>query len=172
MRRAQQQAITFAAYDSASTTGALKSGLTLLASDVQISKDGGAFAPATNAPAELGTSGCYAITFTAAELNCGYFFALVTKAGMRPHPIDGAPDSHPAAAVVDDVANTATTFVTDLTAAGDDFYAGAGVRFTTGALAGQVREIESYDGATKALTLAVALTAAPAAGALFELVDS
>jgi hypothetical protein len=52
MRRAQQQTITFPAYDSSVSTGATKTGLTLLNTDVKISKDGAAFASATNAPAE------------------------------------------------------------------------------------------------------------------------
>jgi hypothetical protein len=172
MRRAQQQTVTFQAYDSAFSTGVTKSGLTLLASDVKISKDGGAFASATNPPVEIGATGRYSLVLTADETNCGWFHAYIEKAGMRPADIVGSMDSHPAAAVVDDAANSATTFVTNLPSATDDFYAHAGVRFNSGALAGQVREIESYDGATKAVTLAVALTAEPAAGDLFELVDS
>jgi hypothetical protein len=170
MRRAQQQTITFPARDSASSTGALKTGLVLLASDVLVVKDGSA-AAATNAPVEL-SNGLYNLTLTAAETNCGWLLVLVTKTGMRPEVFGGATDSHPAAAVVDDAANSATMFVTNLPSAADDFYASAGVRFNSGALQGQVREIESYDGAAKAITLAVALTAEPATGDLFELVDS
>jgi hypothetical protein len=172
MRRAQQQTVTFSALDSSVTTGATKSGLALLASDVQISKDGGAFASATNAPVELGSTGRYSLVLTAAETNCGWFHAYIEKTGMRPQEIVGAMDPHPAFAVVDDAANSATTFVTNLPSAVDDFYASAGLRFNSGALQGQVREIESYDGAAKAITLAVALTAEPATGDLFELVDS
>jgi hypothetical protein len=172
MRRAQQQVIVFPAFDSASSTGALKSGLTLLASDVQIIKDGGSPAAATNAPAEIGSTGMYALALTAAEANCGYLAILVTKAGMRPQPLYGAMSDHPAASVVADAGNTATTFVTDLAGSSNDFYAFQGVRFTTGALAGQTREIESYNGTTKAITLVDPLTSIPAAGSLFELIDS
>ena len=169
MRRAQQQAFAFPAYDSASLTGALKSGLTLLASDVQISKDGGAFAPATNAPAELGSTGVYALTLTKDEANCGYVLILIRKAGMRDQVEGGALDGQPAAAVV---SGSATTFVTNLAEAVDDFWKGAGVVFTSGALKGQVREIASYAGASKAITLDVALTAAPAAGDAFVIINS
>lgn len=172
MRRAQQQTIAFPAYDSTVSTGALRSGLALLATDVQVSKDGGAFADATNAPAEIGSSGIYSLVLTAAETNCSWLVVKITKTNMRPQIEHGAMDSHPAFAVVDDPANTATTFVTDLTSAVDDFYAGAGVCCNSGALQGQVREIASYNGTTKAITLDIALTAEPAAGALFELVNS
>lgn len=172
MRRAQQQTIAFPAYDSTVSTGALRSGLVLLATDVQISKDGGAFANATNAPAEIGSSGVYALTLTAAETACAWLCILVTKAGMRPAVIDGALDGQPHAAVVADAGNTATTFVSDLSEATSDHWAGAGVVFTSGTLKGQVREIESYNGTTKALTLAEPLTAAPSTGDRFVLINS
>jgi len=170
MRRAQQQTITFPAYDSTSTTGALKSGLTLLAADVQVIKDGVA-AAATNAPAEIGSTGIYSLVLTAAETNCGYLLLLITKSGMRPQVEGGAMDGQPAAAVVADAGNTATTFVTNLTETVDNFWKGAGVVFTSGALKGQVREIASYNGTTKAITLDVALTGAPASGAAFVLIN-
>lgn len=172
MRRAQQQTITFPAYDSTSSAGALKTGLGFLAADVQLSKDGGAFAAASAAPTEIGTTGVYALALTAAETRCGWLTILVTKAGMRPQVVQGAMSGHPAAAVVADGGNTATTFVTDLTETSDDHFAYAGVRFTSGALKGQVREIAGYNGTSKAITLAHPLTAAPAPGDLFNLVDS
>lgn len=170
MRRAQQQVITFEAID-ATNALVLKSGITFITGDVQISKDAGAFANVTNLPVEIGSSGVYALTLTAAETNCGWMHVKATKASMYPTKVSGATDPHPAATVVAG-ANTATTFVTDLTATADNFYAGAGVRFNSGVLQGQVREIASYNGATKAITLVVPLTSVPATGALFELVDS
>ncbi len=170
MRRAQQQTVTFPAFDSTVTTGALRTGLVLLTSDVQISKDGGAFAAATNAPVELGTTGVYALTLTAAETACGWLTVLVRKTNMQSQVVAGATDSQPSAAVVADAGNTATTFVSNLTETGNH-WAGAGVVFTSGALRGQVREIASYNGTTKAITLDVALTAAPAASDAFVLVN-
>jgi hypothetical protein len=171
MRRAQQQTITFPAIDSTVGAGATKPGLTLLASDVQISKDGGAFASATNPPVELGSTGRYALTLTAEETNCSWIHVYVEKGGMRPLDITGALSDQPAAAVVADGGNSPDSFVTNLTSAANDFWAGAGIVFTSGALAGQVREIDSYDGTTKAITLVEPLTAAPAAGDLFVIIN-
>lgn len=171
MRRAQQQTITFQAYDSAFADGRTKSGLSLLATDVKISKDGGALANATNAPVELGTSGRYALVLTAAETSCSWLHVYIEKAGMRPADIAGALGEQPAAAVVADAGNTAIAFVTSLTEAANDFWRGGGIVFTSGALKGQVREIANYNGTTKALSLVEALTAAPAAGDTFLLIN-
>jgi hypothetical protein len=173
MRRAQQQTITFPAYDTASQTGALKTGLLFVPSDVKITRDGAAGVDATNAPVEVvNMPGIYAWTPTVAEFNCGWPLALITKAGMRPQVIFGAMAMHPTASVVADAGNTASTFVTDLPSSVNDFYLCQGVRFTTGALAGQTREIAGYNGSTKAITLAIPLTSAPAATDRFELIDS
>jgi hypothetical protein len=171
MLRAKQQTISFPAYDSSVTTGATKTGLALLAADVKLSKDGGAAVAATNPPVEIGTTGRYSLVLTAAETNCGYLHIWIEKAGMRPQDVYGFADEHPAAAVVADGANTATTFVTNLPSAVTDFYKGAGVAFTTGALAGSgPKEIASYNGTTKAITLAGPLPAIPAGGDLFSLI--
>lgn len=171
MRRAQQQTITFTAYDSTSPVGATKSGLTLLAADVKVSKDGGAFAPASNAPSELGSSGRYALVLTSDEANCSWLHVYIEKAGMRPADVFGPMDGQPGASVVADAGNTATTFVTNLTETANDHWAGAGVVFTSGALKGQVREVESYNGASKALTLVEPLTAAPVASDAFVIIN-
>lgn len=172
MRRAQQQTITFPALDSTVTTGATKSGLALLASDVKISKDGGAPASATNAPTELGTSGRYALVITAAEANCGWFHAYIEKAGMRPQDVYGSMSDQPAATVVSDAGNSATTFVTSLTSAVTDHWKDALVCFTSGALAGQVKKVTGYNGTTKALSFTSGFTAAPATGDSFILINS
>jgi hypothetical protein len=66
-----------------------------------------------------------------------------------------------------DGAPGATTFITSLTSAVTDFYAGNVLAFTDGALKTQARRILSYNGSTKAVTLESALTAAPANGAAF-----
>ncbi|MBA2687791.1 MAG: hypothetical protein H0U64_06805 [Gemmatimonadaceae bacterium] len=172
MRRAQQQSVTFAAIDSVSPT-ALKSGLTLLVSDVKISKDAGAFASATNAPTELGVTGVYALTLTAAETNCGWLQVLVTKTGMYPNAsVMGAMSDQPAAAVVADADNVATLFVANLTSAVTDFWKDAVVVFTTGALAGQLKRVTGYNGTTKALSFAAGFTSAPATGDLFVIINS
>mgnify|MGYP003598711167 FL=1 len=53
-----------------------------------------------------------------------------------------------------------TAFTTDLTEATNDHYTGRMVTFTSGVLAGQMREITGYNGTTKAITVA-AMTDAP-----------
>lgn len=171
MLRAQQQIISFPADDSTVTTGAKKSGLVFVASDVKISKDGGTFASATNAPVEIGSTGRYALTLTAAETNCGFLHVYIEKSGMRPQDFYGFAHPAPAAAVVTDAGNTATLFMTNLSSAVNDFYKDALLRFTSGSLAGQVKKISAYNGTTKVVTLASAFTAAPTGGDLFVLVN-
>jgi hypothetical protein len=171
MRRAQQQTITFPAYDSTVSTGALLAGLTFLASDVKVSKDGAVAVDATNAPVEItGMPGMYALTLTAAELECSWPTVLVTKAGMRPCPLYGGMDAQRTAAVAG-TGQTTTSFATDLTETTTDAHKGKLARFQSGALAGQVRKITAYNGTTKALTFTDAFSAAPSAGDVFALID-
>lgn len=172
MRRAQQQTITFPAYDSSVTTGATKTGLVLLNTDVKISKNGAAYASATNAPSEINSTGRYSLVLTAAEANCAWLHIYIEKAGMRPQDVYGAMSDQVAQAVVADAGNSTTSFVTDLTSAVTDFWKGTLVVFTTGTLAGQVKKVTGYNGATKALTVADGFTAAPGAGDLFLLVNA
>jgi|GWRWMinimDraft_5_1066013.scaffolds.fasta_scaffold04220_3 hypothetical protein len=70
-----------------------------------------------------------------------------------------------------DAAATTTTFVTGLTSAVDDFYNDSMLVFTDGALAGQVRAIYDYVGATKTIVLEEALTSAPVNGVAFAIVS-
>ena len=64
------------------------------------------------------------------------------------------------AAAVNDAAASTTVFITTLGSAVNDYYNGKILTFTSGALAGQQREILDYVGATQAATVA-ALTSAP-----------
>jgi hypothetical protein len=171
MRRAQQQTITFAAEDSTLSTGARKSGLSILASDVKISKDGGAFASATNAPTEIGSTGRYALVLTATEMNCGWIHIYVEKTGMRPWDREGETDPQATFAVVADGSNSATSFVTNLTSAITDAHKGKFVRFQTGTLAGQLRKVTAYNGTTKALSFADGFSAAPTAADVGTFLD-
>ena len=69
---------------------------------------------------------------------------------------------------VNDAGASSTVFITALTEASDDHYNGAFLLFvTSGNLIGQARRVSDYDGATKTITLASALTEAPANGAAF-----
>jgi hypothetical protein len=70
-----------------------------------------------------------------------------------------------------DASATTTTFVTGLTSAVDDFYNDSMLVFTDGALAGQVRSIVDYVGATKTIVLEEPLTSAPVNGVAFTIVS-
>jgi hypothetical protein len=70
-----------------------------------------------------------------------------------------------------DAAATTTTFVTGLTSSVDNFYNDSMLVFTDGALAGQVRAIYDYVGATKTIILEEALTSAPVNGVAFAIVS-
>lgn len=79
--------------------------------------------------------------------------------------------SRPTGSVVSDAGNSATAFKTDLSSAVDDFWVGAYLKITSGALSGQVRKVADYNGTTKIVTLAAALTGTPADGVTFALVN-
>ena len=68
---------------------------------------------------------------------------------------------------VNDAGATTTVFITDLTSAVNDFYRDMQLTFTSGVLAGQIRVISAYTGATKTVTLDEATTSAPANGVTF-----
>jgi hypothetical protein len=70
-----------------------------------------------------------------------------------------------------DAAATTTTFITGLTSSVDNFYNDSMLVFTDGALAGQVRAIYDYIGATKTIVLEEALTSAPLNGVAFAIVS-
>jgi hypothetical protein len=70
-----------------------------------------------------------------------------------------------------DAAATTNTFATGLDSAVDDFYNDSMLVFTDGALAGQVRAIYDYVGATKTIILEEALTSAPVNGVAFAIVS-
>ena len=75
---------------------------------------------------------------------------------------------------VNDAAPSASGFVTNLPSAVNDFYDGSLLTFTSGALDGQSHQVNSYNGATKAVTFAALdqWTSAPANGDTFDLAFS
>jgi hypothetical protein len=79
--------------------------------------------------------------------------------------------SQPAGAVVSDAGNSATSFKTDLSEATNDYWKDTLLLFTSGALAGQVKKVSSYNGTTKVITVASAFTGTPAAGDTFLLIN-
>jgi hypothetical protein len=70
-----------------------------------------------------------------------------------------------------DASATTTTFITGLDSAVDNFYNDSMLVFTDGALAGQVRAIVDYVGATKTIVLEEPLTSAPVNGVAFSIVS-
>ena len=70
-----------------------------------------------------------------------------------------------------DASATTTTFTTDLDSAVDNFYNDSMLVFTDGALAGQVRSIVDYVGATKTIVVEEPLTSAPVNGVAFTIVS-
>lgn len=73
--------------------------------------------------------------------------------------------------VVDDAANTASTFETNLAETDDDHWNGAFLLAASGDLAGQVRRVTDYDGTTKFITVDGGFTAEPAAAVSMVLVN-
>lgn len=70
-----------------------------------------------------------------------------------------------------DASATTTTFITGLDSAVDDFFNDSMLVFTDGDLAGQVRSIVDYVGATKTIVLEEPLTSAPVNGVAFTIVS-
>jgi hypothetical protein len=73
--------------------------------------------------------------------------------------------------VQSDGGNAVTQVKTDRTEAVNDYWLGAYVRVLTGALAGQIKRVTGYVGATKIITFG-AFTGIPANGVLVELINS
>lgn len=142
--------------------------LTFGASDVRISKDGGAFANATNSPSFL-ENGCYSHTLTAAEMDATHILVVVSQAGVGRTSKDFATHGLPTGSVV--TGTSSTSFVTNLTSAVDNYWKDLFCTFLTGALAGQTKVVTGYVGATKALTFTSGFTAAPSASDGFVLVN-
>lgn len=79
-------------------------------------------------------------------------------------------DSMKTGTVVDDAANSSSTFETDLTETADDYYVGNVVAFSSGTNISQARRISAYNGTTKFITVSPAFDAEPdAADAFFIL---
>jgi hypothetical protein len=77
MTRAAQRTLAIPLYDEGAPDN-LKTGLT---PTVTVSLDGGAFAAATNSATELGTTGVYALTLTADEMDADVVTVKVTASG-------------------------------------------------------------------------------------------
>ncbi len=78
---------------------------------------------------------------------------------------------YPTGAVVANGGNTASSFVTNLTEAGTDYWKDCFLRFTAGANVGAAHRISAYNGSTKAVTLATAFAVTPTAADAFEIIN-
>lgn len=76
-------------------------------------------------------------------------------------------DSMKTGAVVDDAANSSSTFLTDLTETATDYYAGNVIAFSSGTNITQARRISAYNGSTKFVTVSPAFDAEPDAADTF-----
>lgn len=152
------------------STGQLQANPTLASGDVQISKDGGAFANITTLPTVSPASGrSVQVSLSATEMAAdSIVIQFVDAAGAEWNDlfVDLQTDGVLTGFEVDDAVATPTTtvFRTSLTEATDDHFNDMFAHFISGNLQGQSRKISDYDGTNKEITLATALTEAPADG--------
>lgn len=146
------------------------SGVTWDAGDVQLSKDGAAFANTTNLPTELGSTSVYSLALTAAEVNTNWITLRFTDAAITTKVITIETTGETTGSAVTGTLTT-TQFTTDLSSAVNDFYKDTLITFTTGNLAGQVKRVSGYNGTSNLITANAAFTEAPANGDLFRLLN-
>ena len=170
VRRAESFTITIAAVD-VEKRPARKAGIIFAPGDARISTDGGAFAPAVNVPAEIGSSGRYALTLTAPEMDGAWVHVYVEKDGIDPIDVFLGTAGNPSGAVVADGGNSTAAFKTNRGEATADHWKDCLVLFTSGALAGQVKKASGYNGVTSVLTVSSAYTGIPAPGDRFVLIN-
>lgn len=148
----------------------MATGLTISAGESQISLDGGAFANTTNLPTELGTTGKYPLTLTAAEVNANSIYVRITDGGSEVFGQHYFTTGEPTGAVVADGSNTAQTFETDLSESTSDYWKDVLILFTSGSLINQIKRVSAYDGSSKFITANTPFTGAPSGGDLFVLI--
>lgn len=149
--------------------------------ELKVCKNGGAWTNSAGTWSNRG-EGAYDYTPTASELDTlGYILVKVLVSGIRINTAAAQVQSEDPyvspnvrAAVSTDAGNTALTFETTLASTTNDFYKGPTlIHFTSGTLAGQTRALaatNAYNGTTKFITLANALTSTPTPGDEFELI--
>jgi hypothetical protein len=134
------------------------------------------FLPTTNVPVEIETSGRYALTLTAFEMDRAWVHVMIEKDGIDPLDIFLGADGSPTGTVGPhgsntDGSNTAATFFTSLAEAVDDHWKDCLLMFTSGALAGQVKKVIGYNAGTRFITVATPFTAVPASDDRFVLIN-
>lgn len=168
IRKNHDHLITFPLYDNTDRSQR-KSGVTSW-SGLRVSKDGGAFASATNTPAEIGL-GVYSLVLTAAEMNCDVIHVLIDAPEADPADQSIHTSGDPSGSVVADGGNTTSQFKTDLTQTDDDYWRGAYLLITSGELDQQLKRVIAYDGTTKIITIFETLTGVPVDGDRFLLIN-
>lgn len=79
--------------------------------------------------------------------------------------------AYPTGTVQSDAGNSASQFKSDRSEAADDYWNEAFVQITSGALAGQVRRISGYVGATKIVSVSPGFSGTPANGVTFTILN-
>lgn len=139
---------------------------TLATGDAKVSKDGGSLANLGTLPAVTpASSKLIKVTVSATEMDADNVSIVLSDAAGDEWAdviVNIQPTGLMVPSAVNDASATTTSFVTDLTETTDDHYNDLFLVFTDGALQGQSRKISDYNGTSKTITLATALTDAPA----------
>lgn len=139
---------------------------TLAAGDVKVSKDGGAEANLGTLPVVTpAASTSVKVTVSASEMdadNVTITFRDASGAEWCDAKVNVQPSSLVLNGTVNDAGSTTTDFDSTLTGFGDDFFNGAFLLFTDGALQGQSRKVSDYVSSSGNFLLTPALTSAPA----------
>ncbi|HEU0138938.1 MAG TPA: hypothetical protein VFQ79_04475 [Bryobacteraceae bacterium] len=138
VRRGAALTVSFAAVD-VELRPQRKGGTPWSGGDVLVSKDGSPFANAANLPSEIGSTGRYALTLTAAEMDAAWLHVVVERDGIDPVDLLIGTAGNPSGTVFADAGNTASQFKTDRTEGTTDHWKDCLLLFTSGALAGQVK---------------------------------
>lgn len=142
----------------------LKSNPTLASGDVKVSKDGGASANLNTLPSSPNSDTDVKVTVSASEMdadNVAITFRDAAGAEWCDLKVNIQPSSLGYTGTVNDASATTTSFKTTLGQV-DDFHNNAFLLFTDGALQGQSRKISDFANTNGVITLATALTTAPA----------
>jgi hypothetical protein len=162
-----QQFIFYLGLPSQSDPKTMQSNPTLASGDAKVSKDGGALANLNTLPAVTPASGkLVKVTLSASEMDADNVTVVLSDAAGAEW-CDVVANIQPSGlgwtGTVNDASATTTSFDTTLTQA-DDFFNKSFILFTDGALQGQSRKISDFANTGGTVTLASALTAAPADG--------
>lgn len=143
----------------------MQSNPTLASGDAKVSKDGGALSNTATLPVVTpASSKLVQVDLSASEMDADNVTVILSDAAGAEWgdiTINIQPSSLGYTGTVNDASATTTSFKTTLGQA-DDFHNGAFLLFTDGALQGQARKISDFANTDGVVTLATALTSAPA----------